>query len=111
MVTNSFGCADTARGFVTIEPLKSFFVPNSFSPNNDGLNDVFKPVVPYCKSMDLKIFDRWGNLIYNTNNTEHGWDGKYKGENAQSDVYVYKILIEFFDGSFKDAHGHITLVR
>jgi gliding motility-associated-like protein len=94
-----------------IEPLKVSFAPNSFTPNNDGLNDMFMPFVPYSKSASLLIYDRWGNLIYNTNDMELGWDGKYKGENAPCDVYVYKIFIEFFDGSVKSSLGHITLIR
>ncbi len=111
LVTNNLGCSDTARGSVIIEPLKNSFIPNSFTPNNDGLNDVFKPIVPYYKFASLQIFDRWGNLTYHANTIEQGWDGKYQGENVVSDVYVYKLEIEFLDGSTQKKYGHITLMR
>ena len=111
LVTNNFACSDTLKGSIKIDPIQSFFIPNLFTPNNDGLNDVFKPIVPYYKSASLQIFDRWGNLTFNTNNLEQGWDGKYKGENTQCDVYVYKLEIEFLDGSTKNSLGHIMLTR
>lgn len=111
IVTNNFGCTDTTKGTITIEPFNALFVPNSFTPNSDGLNDTFKPIIPYYKNATLQIFNRWGDLILNTNNIEQGWDGKIKGLNAPNDVYVYKIVVEYLDGTTKNLIGHISLTR
>lgn len=111
IVTNNFGCTDTINGSIIIEPYNAIFIPNSFTPNNDGLNDIFKPIVPYYKTATLQIFNRWGDLILNTNNIEQGWDGKIKGANAPNDVYVYKIEIIYLDDTTKNLTGHFNLIK
>lgn len=111
LVSNQFNCKDSITKEIIVNEPNNVFVPNSFTPNNDGLNDTFKPIVPYYKTATLQIFNRWGDLILNTNNIEQGWDGKIKGANAPNDVYVYKLLVEFLDGKTQKLDGHITLAR
>lgn len=111
IVINNFGCSDTTSGAIIIDSYNALFIPNSFTPNNDGLNDTFKPIIPYYKTATLQIFNRWGDLILNTNNIEQGWDGKVKGANAPNDVYVYKLLVEFLDSTEQKLNGHITLIK
>ena len=111
LVSNQFNCKDSITKEIIVNEPNNVFVPNSFTPNNDGLNDTFKPIVPYYKTATLQIFNRWGDLILNTNNIEQGWDGKIKGANAPNDVYVYKLLVEFLDGKAQKLDGHITLAR
>jgi gliding motility-associated-like protein len=65
------------------------FVPNSFTPDNDGTNDVFRAKGSDIISFHLSIFDRWGELIFETKNLKEGWDGYYKGNLVQQDVYVW----------------------
>ena len=71
----------------------SFYLPNAFTPNGDGLNDVFAPVVryDYIKNYYMSIFNRWGELIFESNNIYQGWDGTCKGKPAMAGVYVYRI--------------------
>lgn len=111
LVSNQFNCKDSITKEIIVNEPNNVFVPNSFTPNNDGLNDTFKPIIPYYKTATLQIFNRWGDLILNTNNIEQGWDGKIKGANAPNDVYVYKLLVEFSDGKEQKLDGHISLAR
>lgn len=111
IVTNNFGCTDTTSGSVIIDAYNALFIPNSFTPNNDGLNDTFKPILPYYKTVTLQIFNRWGDLILNTNNIEQGWDGKIKGANAPNDIYVYKLFVEYLDDTTAKLNGHISLIK
>ena len=67
--------------------------PNAFTPNGDGLNDEFRAVTNsvYIEHFSLSIYDRWGAMIYQTNDISKGWDGTYKGEYCMQGAYVYKI--------------------
>lgn len=68
------------------------YVPNAFSPNGDGVNDFFNASTNCTlEEFEMKIFDRWGALLFQTNNTDQGWNGKYKGKEAESTAYVYFI--------------------
>nr|MDQ3048003.1 gliding motility-associated C-terminal domain-containing protein [Bacteroidota bacterium] len=116
IVTNGFGCADTAYHFVEVLPEYVIYAPNAFTPNNnDGLNDLFMPkgVGINPDNFELTIFDRWGNLIFKTNDINKGWDGKANGGGkvAQSDVYVWKITTEDPKGDQHIYIGHITIIK
>lgn len=89
-VINALGCSSTNT--VIVEVIPTLYVPSSFSPNNDGLNDIFKPVFSGFEKMSLTIFDRWGEEIYSNNNLEAGWNGTFQGELAKSDYYVYQVI-------------------
>ncbi|MBL7944444.1 MAG: gliding motility-associated C-terminal domain-containing protein [Flavobacteriales bacterium] len=90
-------------------------VPNSFTPNNDGLNDVFLPVIDGpLDSYQLEIFDRWGERIHSTNDREEGWDGAYSGVASQDGVYVWKLAFRVLapEGVRSESRiGHVTLLR
>jgi gliding motility-associated-like protein len=113
IVTNAFGCKDTAYSEVLIRPEYIFWIPNAFTPGrNDGINDIFKPKLIGVHSYDFLIFDRWGERIFETQNSEDGWNGYFKGHLCTNDVYVYKI--SFRDDVRNDYHeyiGKVTLVR
>lgn len=93
------------------------FVPNTFSPNNDGMNDYFFPRSgSIVKIKSLKIFNKWGQEIFKTNNFSSndqsaGWDGKYKGISQQADVYIYFMQVTCSNGSTFSKQGSITLLR
>jgi gliding motility-associated-like protein len=92
------------------------FIPNAFSPGNkDGVNDVFKPVVKNIQDYELRIFNRWGEMIFKTNDVNEGWDGTINGKNCQLDVYVYQIDYSYnseFSGLYnKKQVGTFTLYR
>jgi gliding motility-associated-like protein len=88
------------------------FVPNSFTPNNDGLNDRFTGIGENFTSFHLIIFNRWGELIFETRD-QSGWDGIYQGEIAKGDVYVYKLSYSNIctGEQVVDKLGHVTLIR
>ncbi len=89
----------------------SIFVPNAFSPNNDGNNDEFKVYGTSIKKFNIKIFSRRGVLVFETNNIDIGWDGKTKNDNTQSNVYIYQInYVDGLNNSHKKI-GQLTLIK
>ena len=109
IVENQFGCLDTFEVDLFVKPTFSFFVPNSFSPNSNGKNDVWLPVYRNIKQFTYYIFDRWGELIFIGDLEKPGWDGTYKGVPVQNDVYVYQVKVM---DKFNEVHvyrGRITI--
>lgn len=91
---------------------KSVFIPNAFSPNNDGKNDVFHiKIGADVVGLDMKIYDRWGQMIFQTNEMRTGWDGSYTGTNADIGTYHYMIKLKYRDKSTDVHRGDITLIR
>jgi len=105
------GCVDTTRKTIEIKPTSTFYVPNSFTPNKDGVNDSFRPFFTNITDLDVQIFDRWGKKIYEYKNLDGSWDGAYNGDMAQMDVYVYKIKTRDVREKVQSYVGHVTLVR
>ncbi|MEX2588616.1 MAG: gliding motility-associated C-terminal domain-containing protein, partial [Chitinophagales bacterium] len=95
-----------------IEVLKEsvVFVPNAFTPNGDGINDLFKVYGTRIESMRLQIFNRWGEMIFETNEIDKGWDGTYKGEKLPAGLYVY-ILRGVAANEFVKEVGKVSLLR
>jgi gliding motility-associated-like protein len=81
------------------------FIPNVFSPNFDGINDIFRPIAlkGEIRFVSMLIYDRWGNIVYN--------GAEWDGTNTQNGVYAYNMLIEFMDGNSKRLYGDVTLLR
>lgn len=71
-----------------------FYLPNSFSPNNDGINDVFKPEGEGIKTIQMQIFNRWGEELLNVNDPNAAWDGTHQNNHCEQGVYLYKLVIE-----------------
>ena len=109
------GCSDSTRHTLTVLDHCLIAVPTGFTPNNDGLNDVFFPTGTGIDSenYELSIYDRWGSKIWSTNDFLKGRDGKVEGgsEVEQQDVYVWRIYLKKFDGTKKNDTGHITVIR
>lgn len=95
---NQNGCRDTAYQNVIIKPGSTFYVPNAFSPNGDGINDSFGGEGTFIREYSMLIFDRWGNFIFSSDDISKRWDGKVDGKGgiAQQDTYVYVIEIMDF---------------
>ncbi len=108
-------CVDTAVKCLKIEPDFTFYIPNAFTPNNDGINEIFYGYGTYIKEFHIMIFDRWGNLIFESNDLMKGWDGKVQGgrsnELVQEDVYVWKVDIIDVRDTPHNYIGHVTKVR
>ncbi len=98
----------------SVSVLKNLFVPNAFSPNGDGQNDrLFIHVShPACiAELNLKIYDRWGELVFETTTVSLGWDGTYRGQYLNSGVFAYYLNVTLADGQTLFKKGNITLVR
>ncbi len=112
IVINQFGCRDTVEYPVEIKAEYTFFIPNAFSPNGNGNNDVFMGEGIGIQEFKMYVFDRWGNLIFESTDPNRGWDGKLaSGAEAQIDAYVYKIYIRDVLGIDHKYIGHVSLVR
>ncbi len=116
IVTNQFGCTDQITQTVTIDPEQTLFVPNSFTPNGDGKNDYFFPqgtsIDP--ENFTMYIFNRWGEIIFESHSLNQPWDGTVKGRNtaiAQEDVYVWLIKTRDLKGNDVEYKGHVTLLK
>jgi gliding motility-associated-like protein len=107
------GCAGVAKSYViTVKPLnKDVFVPNVFSPNGDGKNDILFAYGNYIDKLDMRIFNQWGEQVEQINNRSKGWDGKHKGKAQPVGVYVYTLQAVLADGSIVKLKGNITLLR
>jgi gliding motility-associated-like protein len=113
-VTNSFGCVDSVSKIVVVEDEFAIYIPNTFTPSkDDGKNDVFnvQGMGFLADTFEMTIYDRWGHIVFKTNDVYKGWDGSVKGgPKAQQGVYVYKIKLKDFKLRDKEFVGHITLL-
>ncbi len=112
VVTNEFGCTDTAFTVVYAYPDFRFFIPNTFTPNWDALNDIFSGLGLGFVKYEMRIFNRWGQEIFYTNDIHRGWDGTDgKNGNCPIGVYAYKVDLET-PASLKYRYiGHVNLLR
>ena len=113
-VTSADGCKDTICYPVEILDDFNVFCPNSFSPEGDGVNDFFFPIVNGHEpdSYELYVFDRWGSIVFESRHTTQSWDGTLNGYPAKEDVYVWKIKVQSkYDAESKVYYGHVTLIR
>jgi gliding motility-associated-like protein len=112
-VTSDSGCvASTAGKFVKIDGVYLLYIPNAFTPNNDGKNDIFRPFGSDIEltAFTMSIYNRWGKLLFNTNNINNGWDGTYKGEKVPIGTYIWRINAkEKYTPITHDNWGKITL--
>ncbi len=115
VVLHRSGCTDTARTLIPILPFIKFQMPNAFTPNNDGLNDVFLPVGSFegIAFYHFSIWNRWGDMLFETQDYREGWNGQRSntGEYAPPGVYAY--IVKYIDekGQEQTARGHCTLIR
>ncbi|MBK7873430.1 MAG: gliding motility-associated C-terminal domain-containing protein [Saprospiraceae bacterium] len=110
-ITSATGCTTTTAVTVTLnEPVVD--VPNAFTPNGDGRNDFFNVIskTPFT-ILEFKVYNRWGQLVYDNGNPSQGWDGKHNGNDAPSDVYVYYIRVRFLTNREEVLRGDVTLIR
>jgi len=115
MQTDSNGCVSSDTITITIKNRcdEDIFVPNSFSPNSDGQNDVLKLLSgSYMKSVYFVIYDRWGEKVFETNDVTQGWDGNYRGKEVNSDVYVYLIRYSCSNKNEEEIkRGNVSVIR
>ncbi|MCC6371515.1 MAG: gliding motility-associated C-terminal domain-containing protein [Bacteroidia bacterium] len=108
---NEFGCKTSDRVCLTITREFSMFTPNSFTPNNDGLNDLFYVYGDNLNDLHLEIFNRWGQLVFESNEQANGWDGQLNGKDCAQDVYVYRLSYKGLNGKTYSKTGDVKLLR
>ena len=103
---------DVATLIIVLDECISVFIPSAFTPNGDGVNDYFKPIGSWdgVTSFNFKVFNRWGENIFTSNNSLMKWDGTYKGVPCHMGVYVYYLVIEK-NGIVGRYKGDIILIR
>jgi gliding motility-associated-like protein len=104
---NDFGCVDSSKECVVIQPNYSMFIPNGFTPNGDGLNDVFIPLTQAVENYEMIIYNRWGLQVFKSQLLEFGWDGGNEPQGA----FNYVIQITTAKGEEKIYTGSVTLYR
>ncbi len=90
---------------------EDFFVPTAFSPNGDGNNDVFKVYGSGLSKVNMQVFNRWGEKVFDTSNQWLGWDGSYKGIVQNPGVYTYSVEALYLNGKLAQKNGSLTLIR
>lgn len=108
---NEYGCADTVCLPIPAEVTPVIDVVSAFTPNNDGANDRAIVFGFGVTTLTFRIFNRWGELVFETNNFKQGWDGNYKGKPQPMDAYGYTLSATLIDGTNVKRSGSITLVR
>lgn len=114
IVTNQFGCADTSFRTVVAKPSHTFYIPNAFTPNADGVNDIFEPKGFEIENYTMNIFNRWGQLVFSTNDIKRGWDGSFNGIACEEGVYTWRSV---YQSNAKNSDGRqvkegiVTLLR
>jgi gliding motility-associated-like protein len=109
--SNKYGCSDTACKKVHSDVLPLADLPTGFSPNGDGNNDILYVRGAAIESLNLKIFNRWGQLVFESNSQKDGWDGTYKGKPQEMDAYGFVLNVVFIDETTLHKQGNVTLLR
>jgi len=106
------GCIDSASVTITVDHLNdSLFIPTAFTPNGDDRNDFFRILGGRFQKFDLRIYDRWGELIFSTHDPASGWDGNFGGKPGLTGVYVYTLKAILRNGRMVDKRGSLLLIR
>jgi len=113
IVSTQYNCFDTTSQTVIIEPDFLFYIPNAFTPNGDGINDYFTCKGNFIKEFEMTIFDRWGNLIFFSDDINKPWDGRANqgSDIAQQDVYVYVVDVTDYKRVKHNYKGIISLIK
>lgn len=109
-VTDANGCS--RKEAFSYKPSEAkVFIPNTFTPNKDGLNEYFLPNIDCYSSFKLMIFDRWGKFLFQTTSRNEVWDGTYNGSSLSSGMYIYKLKVVDTEGKIKEHNGYIQILR
>ncbi len=112
ITSSSAGCLDTMIRDVEIKPVFTLYIPNAFTPDGNNTNDNFTAKGDEITDFNMMIFNRWGEMIFQTDDIQNGWDGRANNgsEVAQDGVYVYKIVVKDYEERHHAYTGHVTLL-
>ncbi|MBA2611468.1 MAG: PKD domain-containing protein [Bacteroidetes bacterium] len=112
-VRNQYGCKDTTSKYVEIGPEYTFYIPNTFTPNDDGTNEFFTGTGVGIKGFKMWIYDRWGEKLFYTDDIKKGWDASVKGKygKEKEDVYAYRVLVTDLWNKEHEYVGHVNLIK
>jgi len=109
---DSNGCVARDTVLVNVDYTNHLLIPSGFTPNNDGINDVFHIVNPsFQKLLEFRVFNRWGQEVFSTTDINGGWDGKWKGVEQPIGTYQYLIRVGTQDGNLDTYKGSVNLIR
>jgi gliding motility-associated-like protein len=111
IATDQKGCIDSISKWITIAPERYIYLPNSFTPDADGLNDYFFGRFIGLMSARFYIFNRWGEEVFSSTNLNFVWDGTYEGLPVQVGTYTWYLVYEIEKGIYKDLSGHVNVIR
>jgi gliding motility-associated-like protein len=115
VVANSHGCQNSVTQTIMVDNMVVYYIPNTFTPNGDKFNETFKPI--FTSGFDIYnynmiIFNRWGEIVFESNNAQVGWDGTYGGELCPSGTYIWQIRYkELGKDRHQEIRGHVHLLR
>jgi gliding motility-associated-like protein len=110
---DKYGCLDSASLTIIVDSTMNEFVPSGFTPNGDGLNDIFRPTfLKYQKLVEFSVYNRWGQKVFSTSNKDEGWDGSFNSQPQDMGVYFYNIIVSRAGYSNNQIYkGEVTLIR
>jgi gliding motility-associated-like protein len=110
---NDNGCADSLskQNYIEVYDKPVIYIPNAFSPNGDNNNDLFEYQLSGMKQVFIRIFNRWGQLLFETDNPTEYWDGTFNGKPCSADVYVYHIKLVSNDNQQRTLKGSVTILK
>jgi gliding motility-associated-like protein len=107
LVANQFDCIDSISKTVRINEISTLYIPNAFTPNGDGINDVFKVIGNEIEEFELSIFNRWGEKVFESKSKDNSWTGK----DNQAGIYTYRVEIKFKNNKNEVKTGHVLLLK
>jgi gliding motility-associated-like protein len=111
-IETQFGCRDSIWKTLRVEPEYAIYIPNTFTPDKDGINDFFTFKGFGLEEATMMIFDRWGELVYEADGLDVKWDGRIKGQEVgKTDIYIYRIEFKNAKGEYQTYIGKVTLLR
>ena len=111
IAVNTYGCTDTLLKNINVGGKGDWFIPTTFTPNGDGINDLFRVRGKNIITKEMKIYDQWGSLIYTAEEINPTWDGFGKGQMSQNGNYIYKIVLKKQDLTEEEVTGTITVIK
>ena len=111
-ISDDYGCTDTTVKKLVLICEAAFSLADAFTPNSDGINDTLKIMGKGIKEvLDFRIYNRWGQVVFETNDVNQGWDGKFKGEYQPGETYTYYIRVADFQNQEIEKKGQVVLLR